>query len=860
MPQRKRPSTIFASKPGSIFSCTSIVSEIWSHGLRISFVISKALHKKVVMRILYCNKYNFRFSGTEAYLFDTMELMRSRGHQAALFSMADDRGPVTPYDRHFVPLMDFKRPAGLARKTRLAFHATYSMEARKRMGRMIDDFRPDVAHVRNIYHHLSPSILWELRARGVPVLYHINDFKIICPNYNLISSSGDACERCKGGRFWNVVREGCYAGGLGAATVLAAEAYLHRWISTYEKCVDLIVAPSQFAKHKLVANGGWTEQRIEVLPHFQNCPAQVTPHPGHGAPILYFGRLSAEKGVDDLLQAMQYLPDIQLIIAGDGPQRPLLEALTKSLRLRNVTFTGHLSGAALDNAIAGSQFTVFPSRAYETMGKSILESYAQARAVVASDLGSRRELVNDNRTGLLYKVKDIRQLAAAIAFLYERPGLAREMGEEGHELVQRKHSKAQHLNELEKIYETVIGRRNALTQTGPQASAEARISEPPRLRIAFIGGRGVAGKYSGIETCCEELGARLAGMGHTVTAYCRSYFTAKLPQYRGMRIVRLPTIRSKHLETLIHTFLSTIHACFSNCDVVHYHTLGPSLFSFLPRMFGKKTIVSVQGLDWQRKKWGRIARLALKLCEWTSARLPSATVGVSRTLQEYYRSRYAKNCAYVPNGTQMRERRAGDYLRRNGLKADGYVLFLGRFSPEKNCDLLIEAFEKLDTPMKLVLAGGSSHTDDYVARLQQRQSDRIKILTWISGDALEEVLTHAALFVLPSDLEGLSLALLDAMGAGVCALTSDTPENIEALGDAGFTFRRGDVNDLQRMLALLLPDPVLREDVGRRGQARIRREYLWEEVAKEMNAVYSSLFEGSRRTPAVKKTAAGKAA
>jgi glycosyltransferase involved in cell wall biosynthesis len=205
----------------------------------------------------------------------------------------------------------------------------------------------------------------------------------------------------------------------------------------------------------------------------------------------------------------------------------------------------------------------------------------------------------------------------------------------------------------------------------------------------------------------------------------------------------------------------------------------------------------------------------------------------------------------------MRERQTGNYLERIGLQPAGYALFLGRFSPEKNCDLLIEAFERLDTPMKLVLAGGSSHTDDYVAGLRQHQSERIRILDWISGDALEEVLTNAALFVLPSDLEGLSLALLDAMGAGLCVLASNAPENVEAIGSAGFTFRRGDVNDLQRMLALLLPDSALRENVGRRAQARIRREYLWEEVANEMNAVYSSLFKHPRPIP---KKAAAKAA
>jgi glycosyltransferase involved in cell wall biosynthesis len=814
------------------------------------------------MRILYCNKYNFRFSGTEAYLFETIELMRSRGHEAALFSMADQRGPATAYDRHFLPLTDFKQSGSFTDKPRLALHAIYSTEARKRIGHMIEDFRPEVAHVRNIYHHLSPSILWELKSRRVPVLYHINDFKLICPNYNLVSS-GDVCERCNGGRFWNVVREGCYAGGTAAAMVLATEAYFHRWISTYEKCVDLILAPSEFAKQKLIENGyGWAAARIEVLPHFQNCPPEVMPYPGRKAHILYFGRLSPEKGVDDLLAAMQRLPAVHLVIAGEGPQRLRLEALSQNLGLSNVSFTGHVSVVALEQLIANSQFTVFPSRAYETMGKSILESYAQGRAVVASDLGSRRELVQDGQTGVLYNVKDAGRLSSAIAFLYDRPELAQKMGAAGRELVRHRHSQEQHFHALERIYETLIRRQ----QNEPQKSLFSRLqdrSQPrelKRLRIAFIGGRGVIGKYSGIETCYEEAGARLAEMGHQVTAYCRSYFTPEIPQHRGMRIVRLPTIRTKHLETLVHTFLSTIHACFSNCDVVHYYTLGPSLFSFLPRLFGKKTVVSVQGLDWQRKKWARTARCALKFCEWTSARLPNATVVVSRALQEHYRARYAKECTYVPNGTRIRERRTGDYLESIGLEPDGYALFLGRFSPEKNCHFLIEAFERLDTPMKLVLAGGSSHTDDYVARLRGHKSKRIRILDWISGDALEEVLTNAAIFVLPSDLEGLSLALLDAMSAGVCVLASDAPANAEALGDAGFTFRRGDLDDLQRMLALLLPDTILRQNTGRRAQARVRQNYLWEDVAKGTEAVYSSLIKIPKRTASVDRKAAGRAA
>jgi glycosyltransferase involved in cell wall biosynthesis len=555
--------------------------------------------------------------------------------------------------------------------------------------------------------------------------------------------------------------------------------------------VDLILAPSCFAKQKLIEND-WPSANTQVLSHFQSLSLRETPHPGNAAPILYFGRLSPEKGVQDLLAAMSQFPTVRLNIAGDGPMRAELEAKAHKLSLNNVRFLGHVSGFALESLIAECQFTVFPSRAYETFGKSILESYAHGRSVIASDLGSRREIVDDGQTGILYPVKNVDQLAEAIALLCDRPSLSKRMGETGRDLVRHRYSQEQHFRELTIIYEKLARARrpSSAKPVRPLADRKPQVGpEIQKLRIAYIGGRGVIGKYSGIETYYEETGRRLAEMGHEVTAYCRSYFTPQMDQHNGIRIVRLPTFRSKHLDTFAHTLLSTLHACFSRCEIVHYHTLGPALFSFLPRLFGKKTMVTVQGLDWQRKKWGWLARRVLKLGEWASAQLPDKTIVVSQVLQSYYQSRYSKPTAFVPNGTELRPRRRWPNLACRGLSPGEYVLFLGRFSPEKNCHLLIEAFENLTTPLKLVLAGGSSHTDEYAASLRKHQGDKIKVLDWLSGDALEQVLTNAALFVLPSDLEGLSLALLDAMGAGICVLASDTPENQEAMGDAGFYFQ-----------------------------------------------------------------------
>jgi glycosyltransferase involved in cell wall biosynthesis len=322
-------------------------------------------------------------------------------------------------------------------------------------------------------------------------------------------------------------------------------------------------------------------------------------------------------------------------------------------------------------------------------------------------------------------------------------------------------------------------------------------------------------------------------------------------------VVRLPTIRSKHLETVVHTFFSTLHVLRQPCDVVHYHALGPALFSFIPRLVGKKTVVTVQGLDWQRRKWGRVASCVLRIGERAAVGLPSATMVVSRTLQRHYRENYDADTSYIPNGGLLRERSSPERLSSWGLETGNYILFLGRFSPEKGCHLLVEAYEQLDTDVKLVMAGASSYCDDYSRQIRTHAGDRIKIMDWVSGEALDELLCHAMLFVLPSDLEGMSLALLDAMGAGLCVLTSDVPENREAIEDAGFTFRRGDVADLAERLRFLIANPAVREASGEAARRRIQEQYQWNHVASEIERVYFKMLGWNLTETPIKKPSVG---
>lgn len=840
------------------------------------------------MKILFCNKYNYPFSGTETYIFDAMELLRSRGHETALFSMADERGPLTPYDRHFVPHVDFKQQHRWFQKIWLAANVVYSWEARRRIRAMLAEFHPDVAHIRNIYHHLSPSILWELQAQGVPVLYHVNDFKVLCPSYNLVSR-GEACEACKHGRFWHAIPKQCYP-GRGASAILVAEAYIHRWIRTYEKCVDRFLAPSQFVRDKFVQHG-WDASRFEILPHFQRLNS-LEPYREQNPSLLYFGRLSREKGVTDLLHAMRRLPGLRLVIAGDGPERGPLQKLVAQMELHNVRFAGNLRGAELSQAIVESQFTVLPSHAYETFGKTILESYAHGRAVIASDLGSRRELVHAGITGLLYQAGNVDGLVETIRSLSSQPELTEQMGLAGRELVRKEYSPEVHYQSLVALYERIANEKKgsgaasrngntqkhwisikkatasvsnspgnfvALRSLGLAASVETPGLVTPcqkqKLHVAFIGGRGVGSKYSGIETYYEEVGQNLVSRGHHVTAYCRRYFTpatfASLDH--GIQIVRLPTIRTKHLETLLHTLLSTIHVLFSRCDVVHFHALGPALFSFIPRMVGKKTVVTVQGLDWQRKKWGRIASAVLKLGERAAATLPNKTIVVSKTLQGYFRNSYASVVSYVPNGGTLRAWRKPKKILQWGLDSEGYILFLGRLSPEKGCQLLLDAFAKLEFDVKLVLAGASSYCDEYARRIRGQATERVKVLDWVSGEDMDELLTNAMIFVLPSDIEGLSLALLDAMGSGLCVVASDIPENREAIGNAGFTFRHGDAADLAERLRFLIANPAVREAAGEAAMRRVSEHYQWSNIAEEVERVYFEIMGWEPTTTAPRK-------
>ncbi len=365
-----------------------------------------------------------------------------------------------------------------------------------------------------------------------------------------------------------------------------------------------------------------------------------------------------------------------------------------------------------------------------------------------------------------------------------------------------------------------------------------------KLNIAFLGARGVIGTYSGIETYYEEVGSRLAERGHEVTAYCRNYFTPDVPTYRGIKVRRLPSLRGKHLETLSHSLLATFDCLGRGFDIVQYHAIGSAPLAILPRLFGRKTVVSVRGLDWQRAKWGWFARNSLRFGEWASARCPTATAVVSKTLQRHYEQAHGCKPTMIPNAVVLGEPRPIKLLAEHGLKKDGFLLFAGRISPEKGIHTLLEALRPLPRHKTLVLAGGTSYSDDYIRQVQDAAWDEVVFLGRVGREEMEELYSACYAFILPSVMEGLSIALLEALSYGNCIVTTDIPENLEVIGSAGLSFPPGDVEALRGVLAKILDDPAVVEDYRRQAIDRARSQPDWDEVARLTEEFYLRLHRG----------------
>jgi glycosyltransferase involved in cell wall biosynthesis len=369
----------------------------------------------------------------------------------------------------------------------------------------------------------------------------------------------------------------------------------------------------------------------------------------------------------------------------------------------------------------------------------------------------------------------------------------------------------------------------------------------------MIGARGVPATFGGVEHHVEELGSRLAQRGHEVVVYSRrGYVDPPISGHRGMQVVTLPTVSTKHLDAIVQSTLATLDAVRRGFDIVHYHAIGPGIPAFLPRYLSRlKVVLTVHGLDAQRAKWGRGARVALSTADWLSARVPDATIVVSKDLARHYENVHGRETAYIPNGVDEPMPAAPDEIgRRWGLTRGSYLLFVGRLVPEKAPDLLLRSFRRTTSRLALVIAGGSSFTDEYVRALTRAADadERVLLTGYVYGDTLHELYANAAAFVLPSTLEGLPLTLLEAASFGTPVVVSDIPPNLEVVGSEGPGHRVFAAGSEDELLAALrvTHDPAREEE----GAVTLRREvlerYRWEDAVTATETVYLRVLRSGR--------------
>lgn len=356
-------------------------------------------------RLLNVNSYHYRRGGADAVYLDHAELMAALGWDNAFFAMRHPKNLNSIWAKYFIDELEFGGDYTLSEKLKMAAKVVYSLEAQRNIGRLISDFRPQIAHLHNIYHHLSPSILPTLRDAGIPVVMTAHDLKIACPAYKMLNQSG-ICERCNGGSVLNVVVHRCVRDSLSASIVVAAETVVHRALKTYHRYLSQIVVPSHFFLEKFV-EWGWPRDKFRYIPNYvDSTKFEANFRPGDY--FFYFGRLAPEKGVATLLRAA-HAAGAHLKIAGIGPQDAVLRSLAASLGV-SVDFLGFRSGSELHELIRGARAVVLPSEWYENAPMSILESFALGKPVIGADIGGIGEMVRDSETGWLFPSGDVPQL------------------------------------------------------------------------------------------------------------------------------------------------------------------------------------------------------------------------------------------------------------------------------------------------------------------------------------------------------------------------------------------------------------------------------------------------------------------
>lgn len=367
------------------------------------------------------------------------------------------------------------------------------------------------------------------------------------------------------------------------------------------------------------------------------------------------------------------------------------------------------------------------------------------------------------------------------------------------------------------------------------------------MKIAMLGHKRIPSREGGVEVVVEELATRLVNKGYDVDVYNRKgnnvsdnkIKTEKIKEYKGTKIKTIFTINKKGLDALIYSFLASICVAFRKYDCIHYHAEGSCAMLWIPKIFRKRIVVTIHGLDWQRSKWGGFATKYIKFGEKMAAKYADEIIVLSKGVQEYFKETYNRDTVFIPNGVNKPEKKEPEIIKEKyGLDKENYILFLARIVPEKGLDYLIDAYKQIDTDMKLVIAGGASHTNSYYEEIKNKVKDdkRIIMTGFVQGDELRELYSNCYLYCLPSDVEGMPISLLEAMSYGRNCLVSSIEENIQVTEDYATSFEKSNVEDLKLKLEQCLNKENRKED--NEISQFILNKYNWDDIVEKTEKLY----------------------
>lgn len=357
------------------------------------------------------------------------------------------------------------------------------------------------------------------------------------------------------------------------------------------------------------------------------------------------------------------------------------------------------------------------------------------------------------------------------------------------------------------------------------------------MRIALLGTRGIPANYGGFETFAEEISTRLAARGHEVTVYCRERF--REPGYRGVHLQYLSTIRQKYFDTVAHTCVSTLHLLGHRVDVALYCNGANAVFTLWPRVVGMPVALNVDGIERKRKKWNRVAKAWYLMSEWLATFCPTVVITDALTIQQYYRQRYGKASVFIPYGAEIGKTDGSEKVRDLGLEPGRYFLYVSRMEPENHPLEVRQAFESVDTSLKLALVGDAPYAHDYIRRIRNTGDPRVVIPGAIYGEGYRQLGSHCFAYIHATEVGGTHPALIEAMGRGALVLYRDTPENAEVAGDAGIPFQPTELAD--KIRAVLEMSEEHRDEFRRRAMERVRQRYSWDAVTDAYESLLRKL-------------------